>query len=261
MKAYLAGMWRCRYFWLSLVKMDLRARYRGSVLGLGWSMLHPIAMTVILCLVFRNLFDIDLHRFAPMVMAGLTYWAYLMSVTTVGCLCFFQGESYIRQHPAPMAIYPLRTMLGGGFHFLLALGLVVLLAVWCQGAPPSPVGMLSLLPTLALLAVFGWSLATLFGLATVLFRDSRHISEIIFQALFYLTPVMYPEEQMQKRHIGLLLKVNPFAYFLKLVRDPILDGQPASLKLYLAATTITLITFALAAAALRSQERRLIFHL
>src|SRR5262249_18391644 len=56
MQAYLGAIWRCRYFWLSLVRMDLRHRYRGSVLGLGWSLLHPIAMTAILCTVFHHLF-------------------------------------------------------------------------------------------------------------------------------------------------------------------------------------------------------------
>ena len=261
MMAYCKAVWRCRYFWLSLVKVDLRARYRGSVLGMGWSMLHPIAMTVILCLVFHNLFAMDLKVFAPMVMAGLTFWGYLMSVTTGGCLCFFHGEAYIRQHPAHTAIYTLRSMLGGGFHFLLALAMVVLLAVWCQGRPPTTAVLLSLLPTLALRGVFGWSLATLFGLATVRFRDTKHISEIAFQALFYLTPVMYPEELLLKRHVGLLIHVNPFAYLLKLLRDPILDGRPPALGLFLAALGITLVAFLLAVAALRREERKVIFHL
>ena len=48
MGSYLAAVWRCRYFWLSLVKMDLRTRYRRSVLGMGWSLLQPIAIAVIL---------------------------------------------------------------------------------------------------------------------------------------------------------------------------------------------------------------------
>src|SRR5207245_8907528 len=52
---YLAAIWRCRFFWLSLVKLDLRTRYRRSILGMGWSLLHPVAMTIIICLVFRKL--------------------------------------------------------------------------------------------------------------------------------------------------------------------------------------------------------------
>src|SRR6266478_1286552 len=100
MGSYLAAVWRCRFFWMSLVQMDLRSRYRGSVLGLGWSLLNPIAMTVILCVVFTALFNQDYHRFGPLVMCGLTFWNYIMYVTVAGCYCYFQGESYIRQHPA-----------------------------------------------------------------------------------------------------------------------------------------------------------------
>ena len=48
MSRYLAAIWKCRYFWLSLVKMDLRTRYRRSALGLGWSLLNPIAMTAVM---------------------------------------------------------------------------------------------------------------------------------------------------------------------------------------------------------------------
>ena len=60
MREYLGAVWRCRYFWLSLVKMDLRTRYRRSILGMGWSLLHPIAMTSILCIVFHSIFQKDI---------------------------------------------------------------------------------------------------------------------------------------------------------------------------------------------------------
>ena len=99
MRRYLATIWRCRYFWLSLVKMDLRTRYRRSILGLGWSLLHPIAMTAILCLVFAGLFHADIRDYVPYVLAGFACWNYILSVTLQGCQCFYQGEMYIRQFP------------------------------------------------------------------------------------------------------------------------------------------------------------------
>src|SRR4051794_24711565 len=108
---YVKDIWRCRYFWLSLVKMDLRTRYRRSILGIGWSLLHPIAMTIILCLVFSTSFGVPIKDFAPDLMAGLATWSYILTVALNGGQSFFQGESYIRQHPAPVAVYPLRTVL------------------------------------------------------------------------------------------------------------------------------------------------------
>src|SRR5437868_12179456 len=71
---YLAAIWRCRFFWLSLVKMDLRTRYRRSVLGMGWSLLHPIAMTCTICLVFGKMWQQDVVKFIPHLLGGLACW-------------------------------------------------------------------------------------------------------------------------------------------------------------------------------------------
>src|SRR5579884_2135972 len=106
MGSYLASIWRCRYFWLSLVRVDLRARYRRSVLGLGWSLLHPIAMTVILCVVFQRIFQTSTEKYAPYLMAGLAFWNFFQTSTQMGCQCFYQAEPYIRQYPSPLAIFP-----------------------------------------------------------------------------------------------------------------------------------------------------------
>jgi ABC-type polysaccharide/polyol phosphate export permease len=258
MLAYLGAIWGCRYFWLSLVKMDLRARYRGSVLGLGWSLLHPIAMTVIICTAFGTLFHADLRFYAPFLMAGLTCWTYLLHVSQLGGHCFFHAENYIRQHPAPLAIYPLRCMLGHAFHFSLALLLVILLA-WVVRGLPGPLALLSLVPTLVLLLLFGWALATLFGLLTVRFRDTTHLSELFFQALFYLTPVIYEPRLLSGRNLGILLDLNPVVPFLTLLRQPLLYNQVPSLGTYACASLIVLVALVVGAVLLRSEERKLIF--
>ena len=69
--AYFRAIWRCRYFWMSLVKMDLRTRYRRSVLGIGWSLLNPIAMTAIFCVVFSKVFGgDDIGGYGAYLLAG-----------------------------------------------------------------------------------------------------------------------------------------------------------------------------------------------
>src|SRR5438132_6314041 len=161
---YLAAIWRCRYFWISLVKNDLRTRYRRSVLGMGWSLLHPICMTIILTAVFHTFFSRKIEDYAPFVLAGLAIWNYVIMVVQHGCQCFFLGESYIRQYPAPLAIYPLRTALGGTVHFLLAL-MVVLLLSWYFKGFENLLSLWALVPTVFLLFIFAWSAAVLAGVA------------------------------------------------------------------------------------------------
>src|SRR5262249_11965818 len=165
---YLSAMWRCRYFWMSLVKMDLRTRYRRSVLGLGWSLLHPILMTIILCLVFSELLKTEdpWTRYAPFLLIGLATWSYIVQSSSGGCHPFFNTESYIRQCSLPLAIYPLRTSLGASFHFLVALS-VALIAVTAidHSRMNWNAILLNLPPTLLLLFLFTWSLAALSSLA------------------------------------------------------------------------------------------------
>lgn len=260
MTAYLQAIWKCRFFWFSLVCMDLRTRYRGSVIGVGWSLLHPIAMTVVLCTVFRHLFHMDVREFAPYLFAGLTLWSFIVTTATQGCFCFFNGESYIRQHPAPLAIYSLRTTLGTSFHFLVGLLLVIVLGIWSQGHVAA-LALLSLLPSLLLFFLAGWSLATLFGLANVRFRDTSHLAEVGFQVLFYATPIMYKPTALPLGRLRTLLSFNPVMPFLELLRYPIIDGRIPAYPVYLSAGVIVLLLAGTAALALRHNERRLIFHL
>src|SRR5713101_250064 len=177
MGKYLASIWQCRYFWLSLVKMDLRTRYRRSVLGLGWSLLHPISMTIILCTVFGQIFHLPVATYGPYLMAGLACWNFIMGSALGGCQCLFQGESYIRQHPAPLAIYPLRTALGGAIHFCLALMVVVTLS-WILNGFGNLRALISLVPAIGLLLIMAWSIAVLASFANVYFQDTQHLTEV-----------------------------------------------------------------------------------
>jgi lipopolysaccharide transport system permease protein len=260
MGGYLAAIWRCRYFWLSLVRSDLRTRYRRSVLGMGWSLLHPICMTIILTIVFNKVFQSSIPDYAPFVLAGLATWNYVLSVVQNGCHCFFLGESYIRQYPAPLAIYPLRTALGGTVHFLLALLVVIALSWYFKGFDNLSV-LACLVPTILLLFIFAWSAAVLAGVANVYFQDTQHLTEVGFQMLFYATPIIYKAEELRKAHLDWLLTINPMVSLLEIVRQPILDGVIPPLGTYAAAICTVVLTLLAAGWTLSRLQRRLIFYL
>ena len=227
---------------------------------MGWSLLHPIAMTAILCAVFHEIFNAPIAYYAPFLLIGLACWNYVQSVTLTGCQCFFQGESYIRQYPAPLAIYPLRTVLAGCFHFLVALGLSLAVAWWFHGLG-HPLALLSLVPTIVLLFVLGWALAVLAGLANVYFQDTNHLCQVGFQVLFYVTPIMYPPKALAGHYLGRLLNFNPLTSILEMLREPIMAGKlPPATTFAVAGATVAAAAL-LATAALVRLERRFIFHL
>jgi ABC-type polysaccharide/polyol phosphate export permease len=268
MTNYLKDIWGCRYFWLSLVKMDLRTRYRRSVLGIGWSLLNPIAMTIILTTVFHAVFKQPIKEYALYLITGLATWQYVLNVSLHGCQCFFLGEQYIRQHPAPLAIYPLRTALGGTVHFIMALGVVLCMAAYFNGGFPRPEAFVSLLPSILLLFLLGWSLAVLTGSFNVMFQDTQHLAEVGFQILFYATPIMYRLNQLagdkldpEKNLFVRLMAYNPLVAFLDLIRDPILSNKVPSLGTYGTAILSVSILASAASAMLVKQQKRLIFYL
>jgi ABC-type polysaccharide/polyol phosphate export permease len=264
MLTYFDAIWKCRHFWLSLVKLDLRTRYRRSFLGLGWSLLHPICMTVILCLVFHRLFNQSIADYAPHVLAGLAVWHYVVNCTLQGCQSFFMGEQYIRQTPMPLAIFPLRTVLSATFHFLVAIGLVIAIVVGLDVAGIREVNYLALvlvLPGLIMLFLFCWSVSILAGLMTVFFRDTQHLCEVGFQIGFYATPIIFKARLLEEHGLGWIVQFNPLVVFLRLLREPLLDGAAPSVFTYLEGLGIIAVAAGLACLFMARLQKRLIFHL
>ena len=140
-----------------------------------------------------------------------------------GCHSFFQGESYIRQHRAPLAMYPLRTTLGAGYHFLVGMAIVLAATAFLSGVHDAIV-LLALVPSLVLLFLFAWSLAVCTSTFNVLFHDTQHLLEIALQILFYLTPIIYEPKILIQRNLGWAVRFNPFAVLLDLLRQPLLKG-------------------------------------
>jgi ABC-type polysaccharide/polyol phosphate export permease len=261
MSSYLGAVWRCRFFWWSLVKIDLRTRYQRSMLGLGWSLVHPLAMTAVISIFFRHLLrNIDPSTFPVYLLTGLACWNFIVYVTIQGCRSLLQGESYIRQHPAPMVIYPLRTALGALIHFLIAL-VVVLGLSWVLMGMDNWIVLPALVPGVVLLFLLGWALAVLASFANVYFQDTQHLCEVGFQILFYATPIMYEPRMFGEGRLFRLLSLNPLVPFLEMFRAPIVRGQVAGAYDYGMAGLIVLLVGGMAAWTLAKLQKAVIFRL
>jgi ABC-type polysaccharide/polyol phosphate export permease len=260
MRAYVLSVWQCRNFWLCLVVNDLQLRYRRSVLGIGWSLLHPLATTLVLGVVFHEIFHQPVREYLPYLLCGLACWSYLTGIVCQGCQTYIQAESYIRQHPLPLAIYPLRMTLGLMIHFLIALVLVAGLSIGLHGLEHAP-ELLSLLLALPILLALGWAASVLAGFTNIAFRDTQHILDVVFQILFYVTPIIYPSGVLTRTRFGWLLAYNPLVPFIDLIRAPLLQGVWPPLATWFSAILITFVIGALAAASLSYQQRRVVLYL
>lgn len=257
---YAGEVWKSRLFWYSLALLDLRKRYRRSALGVGWSMIQPAIMAVALCIIFSGAFGVDTWDHFPWVLSGLCVWNFLQNVVREGCGSIFWSETYIRQHRAPLAIYPLRVVLASMFHLLAAMVPVIVASYVLRGGlNPVPVATLPL--SLFLLLIFGWSIATIAGLSTVYVPDIAQMLEVVMQLAFYATPIIYRPEMLRGMKLQVLLQFNPFAAFLNLIRQPLLEGLPPSSASVCLAISVTSIAFMTATFMLAKLERSVIFRL
>jgi lipopolysaccharide transport system permease protein len=257
---YLTEVWEYRYFWASLVKAELQRRYRRSLLGEGWSLVQPVAMTLVLSLVYSQLFGMDLATFAPLLLTGLAFWNFVSQSALQGCGSLVNAEPYIRQQAMPLAVFPLRTVLTVGIHFLISLSLALAFS-WAVNGAGQPLALLSLVPTLALLFLFGWSVGLLMGFSHVYFPDTQHLAEVGLQALMFLTPIMYPPVLLRDNGLGFILDYSPLAAFLALVREPLLYGTFPTPDAYVNPLLTVLALVGLAVYAVSRLERRVIFAL
>jgi ABC-type polysaccharide/polyol phosphate export permease len=264
MLKHLATVWRYRHFWLSMVRMDLKTRYRRSVLGVGWSLMHPLMMTVVFCFVFSAWMPIaDWRATGPYFLIGMTVFNFIRDSAWTGCYTFFRNENYIRQCPLPLTIYTLRTLLGAGIHFLIAFGVTFVAVLILQ--PSRCLELLShswvFIPVLIMLFLFCWSISVLLAYMTIFFHDTVQITEVAFQVLFFLSPIMYPVQMIVDRGAGVLLKINPIAVFLELIRLPLLDGQIPTNWAFAKAAIIVVTAGGMAIGTIAWLEKKMIFHL
>jgi lipopolysaccharide transport system permease protein len=258
--AYMTSLWSVRHFWWLLARLDLQVRYRRSSLGICWSLLNPIAMTIVVSFVFHRVLQQDVMTYAPFLMIGLSFWNFVCHVVLQGSQTFVQGQQYLRQNPLPAASLPLTTALSGAFHLLLALSVVVLFS-WCTRGFGNLCYLPAVLPALVMLFLFGWALATLTGLCNVYFPDTILLTDVALRMAFFLTPVLYPPHVVQTPGLGWLVTYNPFAACLELLRAPILDNHLPTATSVLVASGGVVLLISLAALAIGKLESRLVYYL
>lgn len=247
-----------------MVRMDLKTRYRRSVLGVGWSLMNPIMMTIVFCVVFGAWFSRgDWRSYGPYFLAGLTLFSFVRDSAWSGCYTFFKNENYIRQCPLPLTIYTLRTVLGAAIHF--GISLLVTLAAVLILMPEQALRLLSILwiliPAVVMLFMFCWSISILAAYMTVFFHDTVQLTEVTFQILFFLTPIMYPAEMIRDRGLSILLQINPIVVFLEMIREPMLTGEVPTVWVYQKASIIVVTAGSMAIGTIAWLQKRMIFHL
>ena len=214
-----ARLWRLS---LALGWLDIRLRYRGSMLGPFWLTISTGVMVAALGVLYSTLFKIEVRDYLPFLALSQVLWGFLAALVSEACTTFTDAEGVIRSVRMPFFVFSLRTLIRN----VVALGhnIVVIVVVFAIFSMWPRWDALLALPGLAIWVVDALALTLLLGAFCARFRDIQPIVNSIMQIAFFMTPVIWKPDQLSAANAE-KLPLNPFFDLLEIVRGPILGSD------------------------------------
>jgi ABC-type polysaccharide/polyol phosphate export permease len=223
----------------NLVLRELRGKYKGTALGWFWSLLNPLAATLIFTVVFGAILKITptvgangVQNYTLFLLCALLPWNFFNGVVNGGMAAMLDNANLIKKTAFPRHLLVVSATVSLFVTFAIEMA-VLAVALLVLGINP----ILWLIPALilmVLLAVFATGLGLMLSVANVYFRDSAHVVAIALQVLFYATPVIYPltlvsevsaDSLVARLHIDTLYFVNPLVHYVEAFRDLLYEHQ------------------------------------
>ncbi len=217
--------------WFTLGIRDIFVQYERAIIGPFWLTLQAGAWIGAIIFVFAGILDESGRDYAAYVAIGLVLFNFVTATVTNGSEVFIQNRIVIHSHPSPFFAYVLRLVVSSLFQLVLqSIAIIVTFVIIGQGL--SSQAWLAI-PGLMLGVLMCLVLAMTFGLAGIRFGDFRFAMLAIMRLMLFVSPIMWrPETGGWLKKIA--ANINPIAYYIEIVRGPML-GQVPSLWVYGAA--------------------------
>jgi homopolymeric O-antigen transport system permease protein len=227
--------WVTRYRELlrTLVRRELRARFKGSALGLFWSLIYPLAMVAVYTLVFSVLWRVtgDIPHYPLFVLSGLAVWGFFQAGIQLGTTSLVANGELIKKVWFPRAVIPTAVVLAQVTTSLVMYA--VLVPVNLVTIPDVPKTFLAAVPMLFGLLLLTMGLAFAFATLNVFYRDIEHLLTVMFLPWFFLTPVLYSLESIPaaasvQSLVTILRYGNPVTPYIEGIRGALWGGYIVS---------------------------------
>ena len=205
---------------LALARLDLRNRYRGSVLGPLWMSLSTLIMLIGLGLLYGALFKFKLSNYLPHLAVSLIVWQWMAGFINDSCATLTSADGVIRQMRLPYTLHALRVAFRNTLvaaHSLPLIPIVFLIF----GQVPGPEALLAI-PGLVLIGINMLAGGLLLGMVCARFRDIPPIVANAVQLAFFVSPILWKPELLGDAMVWMAF--NPFYALLETVRGPLLEG-------------------------------------
>jgi lipopolysaccharide transport system permease protein len=209
----LARLRRYRGLIQSLVARELKARYRGSVLGFFWSFFNPLLLLLVYTFVFNYVLEARspyADPYALFLFTGLLPWTWFSTSLNESAGVLISGGNLIKKVLFPAEILPIVSVLANMVHFLFGLPILAVFLLYYQR--PVQMTELAWFPVVVLVQlVLTLGFALILSALTVHFRDIRDILSNLLTVWFFMTPIIYPWMDAPAT-IKPFLNLNPFMH-------------------------------------------------
>lgn len=248
-------LWSRRSLIWDFAILDLKVRYRNSVLGFVWTFLEPLLLLSILYVVFTNVFKSQIEFFPLYLLLGLIMWNMFVRGTQMSLSSILSRGGILSQIHIPIEIPPISACLTSTIMLTFEITVLGIFMVAFKFIPPLTIVILPLVIILEFFLVLGLSLPL--SVLNVRFRDIQFVWSVILQAGFFLTPIFYKVDILPQ-WLQSILHFNPMAQILNFAHDAALYGKlPTGNDMVIASMT-TLIIFLVGYTIFRKLSSRVI---
>lgn len=220
-----------RVLLVELVRTDFKLRYQGSILGYSWSLLKPLLLFATLYVVFVRFLKIgsDIPHYPIYLLFGIVLWTFFAEITGQGIGSVVGRGDLIRKIRIPRWIIVLSSSISALIN--LSLNMIIVLVFLFLNHVDLLITTLWLPIILLEIFVLGFGFSLLLSALYVKYRDITHIWEVVMQAMFYVTPILFPLTLIKNVFFQKLLLLNPMAQAIQDARYSLVTHDPRNITL------------------------------
>ncbi|MFP7759732.1 ABC transporter permease [Marisediminicola sp. LYQ134] len=192
-----------------LIRRDLKSRYKDSALGFVWTLIRPLTQLMIYYVVIGKFLGAErgIPDFAIYVFTGLTAYGLFSEIIGGSTSSIVANGGLIKKVYLPREVFPLASVGSALFNFFIQLGILIIATI-IAGAIPLSVDIFYLIPSLAILVVYGTAFGLLLSAVNVYLRDIQYLTEVLLLIMLWASPVVYAWEMVRDIvGYGLLLDI------------------------------------------------------
>lgn len=239
------------YLIKNLILRNLKIRYRGSIIGMFWTVLIPLLTSVVYFFVFKYVLRVGAPNYLLIIVSGLLPWTFVSQSLVSGLESIVSNQSLLNKVSLVPHSLTLSEIITYFINLILSLPILVVLMLYYD--IPFSVYTSQYLIFLILLFLFTYSLSIILSYIFIYFRDLKFMFSVIIQFWFYLTPIMYTKDLIPEKYFSLIY-LNPIGPIFLGLQEAVLGEQIVHVNYYISSIVWLVILIPFSILVIRKQN-------